>query len=161
MMQMPQLRAFGNSNPRLDELFLDTTYCNKKYSLPTQQEAISAAIEVAEHEMAISKKDVKMKTLFLFGSYTIGKERIYLSVAERLKMKVYVDSRRYRILSSLEWPKERMQMFTTNKAESCIWVVPLGTVNFKQMVDHLEEGNKTKAFTAPYSRVVGFRPTGE
>ena len=68
MMQMPQLHAFGNSNPRLDELFLDTTYCNKKYSLPTQQEAISAAIEVAEHEMAISKKDVKMKTLFLFKS---------------------------------------------------------------------------------------------
>lgn len=126
MMQMPQLRAFSNSNPRLDELFLDTTYCNKKYTLPTQKEAINAAIEVAEHEMAISKKDVKMKTLFLFGSYTIGKERIYLSVAERLKMKVYVDSRRFRILSSLEWPKERMQMFTTNKSETCLWVVPLG-----------------------------------
>eukprot|EP00579_Thalassiosira_antarctica_P031049 CAMPEP_0202032200 /NCGR_PEP_ID=MMETSP0905-20130828/65400_1 /ASSEMBLY_ACC=CAM_ASM_000554 /TAXON_ID=420261 /ORGANISM="Thalassiosira antarctica, Strain CCMP982" /LENGTH=983 /DNA_ID=CAMNT_0048596055 /DNA_START=87 /DNA_END=3037 /DNA_ORIENTATION=+ len=160
MMQMPQLRAFSNSSPRLDEIFFDTTYCDTKYALPTQEEAIGAAIEVAVKEMAISKKDIKMKTLFLFGSYTIGKEKIYLSVAEKLKMKVYVDSRRYRILSSLEWPKERMQLFTKNKSESCLWVVPLGSVNFKQMRDYMDEGNKNKAFTAPYGRVVGFRPTG-
>lgn len=64
MMQMTQLRNFSNSSPRLDEIFFDTTYCNSKYTLPTQEEAISAAIEVAEKEMAISKKE---KTLFLFG----------------------------------------------------------------------------------------------
>jgi len=160
MMGMPRLRAFGNSSPRLDELFLDTTYCNKKYTLPTQEEAIRAAIEVAEKEMATSKKNKNMKTLFLFGSYTIGKERIYISVAEHLKMKVYVDSRRYRILSSLEWPKERMQIFTTDKTETSLWVVPLGSVNHKQMRDHLEDANKNKVFAAPYGRAVGFRPTG-
>ena len=67
MMQMPQLRAFSNSSPRLDDLFLDTTYCKEKYTLPTQEEAINASIAVAEKEMALSKKDQKMKTLFLFG----------------------------------------------------------------------------------------------
>ena len=94
---------------------------------------------------------------------TIGKERIYVSVAQHLKQKVYVDRRRYRILSSLEWPKEQMQIFTTDKTETNLWVVPLGSVNFKQMPDYLDEGNsnKNKAFTAPYTRVVGFRPTGE
>ena len=111
--------------------------------------------------MATSKKDQKQKTLFLFGSYTIGKEKIYLSVAEQLKQKVYVEKRRFKILSSLEWPKERMQMFTTDKTETCLWVVPLGSVNFKQMQDHLDDANKTKAFTAPYTRVVGFKPTGK
>ena len=164
MMQMPQLKAFSNSSPRLDELFLDTTYCNKKYTLPTQEEAISAAIKVADKEVATSKKVKNNKTLFLFGSYTIGKEKIYVSVAEHLKKKVYVDKRRYRILSSLEWPKKRMQIFTTDKTETNLWVVPLGTVNFKQMQDHLEESNKAnskKALTAPYCRVVGFKPTGK
>lgn len=112
--------------------------------------------------MATSKKDQqKQKTLFLFGSYTIGKEKIYLSVAEQLKQKVYVEKRRFKILSSLEWPKERMQMFTTDKTETCLWVVPLGSVNFKQMQDHLDGANKTRAFTAPYARVVGFKPTGK
>mmetsp|Transcript_30301 Transcript_30301/g.52473 ORF Transcript_30301/g.52473 Transcript_30301/m.52473 type:complete len:112 (+) Transcript_30301:1783-2118(+) len=28
------------------------------------------------------------------------------------------------------------------------------------MRDYMDEGNKNKAFTAPYGRVVGFRPTG-
>lgn len=163
-MQMPQLKAFSNSSPRLDELFLDTTYCNRKYTLPTQKEAISAAIKVAERELVTSKKGANNKTLFLFGSYTIGKEKIYVSVAEALKKKVYVDKRRYRILSSLEWPKERMQIFTTDKTETNLWVVPLGSVNFKQMQDHLEESNMAKSkksLTAPYRRVVGFKPTGE
>ena len=134
-------------------------FADKKYSLPTQADAIAAAIEVAEKELATSKKE-RMNTLFLFGSYTIGKERIYLSVAEHLKMKVYVDKRRFRILSALEWPKERMQMFTTNKSESCLWVVPLGQVNFKGMQNFMEDGNNNKVFSTPYGRVVGFRPTG-
>ena len=161
MMQVPQLLSFSNGSSRLDEIFLDTTYCDVKYTLPTQAEAIRAAIEVAEKEMLASKKDKSSKTLFLFGSYTIGKERIYMSVAEHLQMKVFVDTRRYQILSSLEWPKERMQMFTTNKSDTNLWVVPLGSVNFKQMPDYLEEANKNKVFVAPYGRIVGFRPTGE
>jgi DNA cross-link repair 1A protein len=159
MMQMPQLCAFGNSSTRLDEIYLDTTYCDARYTLPTQEEAILAAIEVATREMKISTKDKSMKTLFLFGSYTIGKERIYMSVAESLKSKVYVDGRRYRILSQV-FTNERMRLFTTKKSETNLWVVPLGSVNFKQMNDYMEEGNKNKVFTQPYGRVVGFRPTG-
>ncbi|KAL3815300.1 hypothetical protein ACHAXA_006802 [Cyclostephanos tholiformis] len=159
MMRMPQLQAFGNSSPRLDEIFLDTTYCDAKYTLPTQEEAILAAIEVVTKEMEISKKEKSMKTLFLFGSYTIGKERIYMSVAESLKSRVYVDGRRYRILSQV-FTNERMRLFTTKKSETNLWVVPLGSVNFKQMNDYMEEGNKNKLFTQPYGRVVGFRPTG-
>jgi hypothetical protein len=105
MLQIPQIRALSTLSPRLDELFLDTTYCDKKYQLPTQEEAIAAAVAVAEEEMRKSSK-----TLFLFGSYTIGKEKIYLSVAQHLKKKVYVDSRRLRILKALGWPNERMAM---------------------------------------------------
>ena len=73
MLRMRQLRAFSNASPRLDEIFLDTTYCDKKYALPTQEEAIAAAVEVAQQEMTTSKEDIKHKTLFLFGSYTIGR----------------------------------------------------------------------------------------
>ena len=160
MMSMPQLRSFSNMNPRLDEIFLDTTYCDPKYTLPTQDAAIAAAIKVVKDEMSTAEM-MGTKTLLLFGSYTIGKEKIYLSVAEYLKTKVYVDKRRYRILSALEWPKERMDLFTTVKSESYLWVVPLGHVNFKKMPEYLEDGNKNRpVFAKPYGRVVGFRPTG-
>jgi DNA cross-link repair 1A protein len=161
MLDIPQIRALSTMNPRLDELYLDTTYCNPKYELPTQEEAIAAAIDVASEEMQKSKRG--SKTLFLFGSYTIGKEKIYLSVAQHLKQKVYVDSRRLRILKALDWPDERMSIFTSKKEETCLWVVPLGKVNFKDMPDFLEQANKSKAgkaLSAKYERVVGFRPTG-
>lgn len=161
MMSMPQIGAFSKISPRLDELFLDTTYCNAKYTLPTQQDAISAAIEVAQWEMEVSNKDKSMKSLFLFGSYTIGKEKIYMSVAESLKVKVYVDNRRYRILSQI-FSIERMQLFTTKKSDTHLWVVSLGSVNFKQMTEYMDDANKNKGLlTQPYGRVVGFRPTGE
>ena len=161
MLDIPQIRALSALSPRLDELFLDTTYCNPKYALPTQEEAIAAAINVASEEMDKSKRG--SKTLFLFGSYTIGKEKIYLSVARHLKKKIYVDSRRLRILKALDWSNEIMSIFTTKKDESCLWIVPLGKVNFKDMPDFLEQANNSKAgkaLTAKYDRVVGFRPTG-
>ena len=152
MMQQAPLRALQKGS--LDELFLDTTYCDPKYSLPTQEEAIQATIKAFEVEMKN-----KGKTLHLFGSYTIGKERIYMRVAARFGMKVYVDSRRYKILSALQWPREQMNLLTTRREDASIWVVPLGDVSFKKLLDYLPLAN-SKPFSFPYKRVVGYRPTG-
>lgn len=152
MMQQAPLRALRKTT--LDEIFLDTTYCDAKYTLPSQAEAIQATISIFEEELK-----QKAKTLHLFGAYTIGKEKMYLSVASKFGMKVYVDSRRYRILSALQWTKERMDLLTTRKEEASIWVVPLGDINFKKLPDYLPEAN-SKPFSFPYKRVVGYRPTG-
>jgi DNA cross-link repair 1A protein len=159
MMKCAPLRAFSMLQVRLDDLLLDTTYCDEKYTLPTQAEAIRATIEIAEKEWELSKRRGQ-RALLLFGAYTIGKERIYLSVAERLQLKVYVDKRRYRILSALNWSKECMSILTTNPEASCLWVVPLGHINFKNMQSYLG-GMSDKPFSKKmYDRVVGFRPTG-
>jgi len=66
MMKMPQLKAFSNANPRLNEIFLDTTYCDKKYSLPTQAEAIEATITAVEEELAMAKKRKNEDTLLVW-----------------------------------------------------------------------------------------------
>lgn len=155
MTKYAPLRAFSTLQYRLDDLFLDTTYCDEKYTLPTQADAIQATIEVAEREWQQSKTRGG-RALFLFGAYTIGKERIYLSVAEHLRCKVYVDKSRYRVLSALNWPRERMSMLTTNKDESCLWVVSLYHINFKKMQNYL--GGSDKIFSKKkYDRIVGFR----
>lgn len=152
MMQQAPLRALQRET--LDELFLDTTYCDPKYSLPTQEEAIQATIKLFDAETKNNGK-----TLHLFGSYTIGKERIYMKVASRFGMKVYVDARRYKILSALQWSREQMKLLTTRKEEASIWVVPLGDINFKKIPDYIPLAN-SKPFSFPYKRVVGYRPTG-
>ena len=160
MLSNPPLRALSLKDPQqLDDLFLDTTYCNEKYSLPTQDVAIKAAVDYAVKEVELAKQR-RERLLMLFGAYTIGKERIYLSVAERLGVKVYVNSQRYKVLSALEWPKERLEMLTTKRDESNLWVVELGHINMKRMPPYLYNLSQAKNPVQKFDRVVGFRPTG-
>lgn len=142
---------------RLERIFLDTTYCVPKHTLPSQQAAITATVQYALALVQEAKKR-KQRLLLLFGAYTIGKERIYLAVAKALGMKVYVDSRRFRILSALEWPQEQRAMLTKNSEETILWVVPLGHISMKKLPSYtsLEIGRVKRTF----DRVVGFRPTG-
>ena len=160
MLSNAPLKALSMKDPQqLDDLFLDTTYCNERYTLPTQEAAIKAAIEYAVREVEEAKRK-KERLLMLFGAYTIGKERIYLSVAERLGVKIYVNSQRLKVLSALEWPKERLDMLTTKKDESNLWVVELGHINMKRMPPYLFNLSKAKSPIQKFDRVVGFRPTG-
>jgi len=157
MMKIPQLRSFCNLDNRLDEIFLDTTYCDPKYRFPSQESVISKTIQVVEKEVALTGKE---NILFLFGSYTIGKEKVYMSIAKHLGMKVYVDSRRYRILSALQWPPTDMRLLTTSKSEASMLVVPMGHLNFKKMKEYGSSFSSTKALSSGFKRIIGFRPTG-
>jgi DNA cross-link repair 1A protein len=154
MMQHNPIREIASRHVELDELFLDTTYCDPKYSLPSQDDTIEAVVKLFQQH-----KSNRKRTLHLFGAYTIGKERMYLSVAERFGLKVYVDKSRYRVLSALEWPKERLQVLTTNQEDSCVWVVPLGHINMKKLPEYFQIANN-KPFALAYEHIVGYRPTG-
>lgn len=175
MLGQPQLRQFwqeGSNSMRLDDLYLDTTYCNEKYAtMPSQKQAIAAAVSTARNEIEGSPTKLssllpkctprKNSTLLLFGSYTIGKEKIFMSCAKSLKMKIYVEARKLRILSALNLNREQMEMFTNTKSEAQIWVVPMGHCTFQHMDAYLADANSsTKGLGCGYSRVVAFRPTG-
>eukprot|EP00977_Amphora_coffeiformis_P019592 scaffold7349_cov173-Amphora_coffeaeformis.AAC.73 len=142
---------------RLDQIYFDTTYCDPKHTLPTQQEAIDATVEYAVAQVQEAKKK-RQRLLLLFGAYTIGKERIYMAVAKALGMKVYVDARRYRILQALEWPEQERALITRRVDETMLWVVPLGHISMKKLPSytHAKIGQTQHTF----DRVIGFRPTG-
>jgi DNA cross-link repair 1A protein len=142
---------------RIDDLFLDTTYCDARYSLPSQADCIKAVVDMALKEVERAKA-TKSRLLMLFGAYTIGKEIVYMSVAKKLGLPVYVDKRRQAVLSCLDWPKEDLSILTTSPERTIVWVVPLGHVNMKKMVSY--QAIRTKGFSRDYDRVVGFRPTG-
>jgi len=162
MLKQPPLQGIVSLEYRLDDLFLDTTYCDSKYAhLPTQEEAIMATIDIAQKQILECKKNGK-KALFLFGSYSIGKERIYLSVARNLGEKVYVDSRRHKMFSCLQ-SEDWMRLLTTSKADTFLWVVPIAHINFSQMQKYLDtlSSSNNKIFSQKkYDCVIGFRPTG-
>ncbi|KAK3133418.1 hypothetical protein QOZ80_6AG0536310 [Eleusine coracana subsp. coracana] len=130
-------------------LILDTTYCNPRYDFPSQEVVIQFVID------AIQAEAFNPKTLFLIGSYTIGKERLFMEVARLLQKKIYVGAAKLQILKHLELPQEIMHWFTANEAESHIHVVPMWTLaSFKRMKF------LSNQYASRYDLIVAFCPTG-
>ncbi|KAG5541090.1 hypothetical protein RHGRI_021090 [Rhododendron griersonianum] len=135
---------------RVQTLILDTTYCDPQYDFPKQEDVIQFVIE------AIQAEAFNPKTLFLIGSYTVGrKERLFLEVARVLRKKVYVPAAKLRLLECLGLSVEDMRWFTLNEEESHIHVVPMWTLaSFKRL----------KCISSQYahrfSLIVAFSPTG-
>ncbi len=153
--------AIGTSSGlQLDELYLDTTYCDERYStIPSQREAINATLKVLEREIAECHKR-KLKPLILFGSYAIGKERLYLEICERLRVKALVDKKRYKTLAALNLPPEKMNLLTTQAEDTFVRIVPLQHINFKHMPSYYSAASGTYALSRPFDCIIGFRPTG-
>ncbi|KAG5244044.1 DNA cross-link repair protein [Salix suchowensis] len=121
MVAMPVLQMSS-----IHTLILDTTYCNAQYDFPKQEAVIQFVIE------AIQAEAFNPKTLFLIGSYTIGKERLFLEVARVLHKKVYVNMAKFRLLECLGFPEEDMRWITLNEQESHIHVVPIYEVPYSE-----------------------------
>ena len=59
-------------------LILDTTYCSLEHDdFPTQERVLKAVRDAVVHEDLLSTRK-----LFLFGTYTIGKEKVFLEAAK-------------------------------------------------------------------------------
>ncbi|XP_057957745.1 uncharacterized protein LOC131150797 isoform X2 [Malania oleifera] len=130
-------------------LILDTTYCNPQYDFPKQEAVIQFVIE------AIQAEAFNVKTLFLIGSYTIGKERLFLEVARVLRKKVYVTAAKMRLLECLGLPEEDLQWLTSNEQESHVHVVPMWTLASFRRLKHI-----SNQYAARFSLIVAFSPTG-
>ncbi|CAJ1973604.1 unnamed protein product [Sphenostylis stenocarpa] len=137
----------------IDTLILDTTYCNPQYEFPKQEAVIQFVID------AIQAETFNPKTLFLIGSYTIGrdqwdflcvrvelyfcgKERLFLEVARSLRKKVHVTAAKLRLLKCLEFKEEDMQWFTSNEHESNIHVAPMWTLASFKRLKHISNQYK-------------------
>ncbi|XP_039016858.1 DNA cross-link repair 1A protein-like [Hibiscus syriacus] len=133
----------------INTLILDTTYCNPQYDFPKQEDVIQFVIE------AIQAETFNPKTLFLIGSYTIGKERLFLEVACVLRRKVYITAAKLRLLECLGFSEEDMQWITSNDQESQIHVVPMWTLSSFKRLKHV-----SNHYARRFSLVVAFSPTG-
>lgn len=144
MVTMPVLQMSS-----IHTLILDTTYCNTQYDFPKQEAVIQFVIE------AIQAEAFNPKTLFLIGSYTIGKERLFLEVARVLHKKVYVNMAKFRLLECLGFPEEDMRWITLNEQESHIHVVPMWTLASFKRLKHL-----SSQYAGRFTLIVAFSPTG-
>lgn len=129
-------------------LILDTTYCNPKHVFPSQEQACMEVLR------AVKAESFNGKTLVLVGTYTIGKEKIFMELARHLGEKVYVGSAKRRVLSCLDLQPEEEGLLVSDDKKSSIHAVPLWNITFQRMKNIL------KYYRGRYNAVVGFRPTG-
>ncbi|QLQ78071.1 hypothetical protein HG537_0A03180 [Torulaspora globosa] len=174
----PQLISRINSicSSALDQVYLDTTYLIPGYHFPSQDSVLSVtsrfACQVAEkgirHYFNDSQQTIfkfisratanrtLYKCLFLVGTYTIGKEKLAISIAQALNTKIFVSekSSRHKIISQYisYFPED---LITHDVKQSCVHLVPLSTLKSKESIDiYFKEHSKI------YQEIIGFIPTG-
>lgn len=89
----------------IDTVYMDTTYFQPKYRFPHQRESIETVIRIAE--------EFPQKKM-VFGTYSIGKEKIFIALNKHFGQKIFAPPeklRHYEILGLGE-------VFTKNKEET-------------------------------------------
>lgn len=133
---------------RVQTLYLDTTYCSPEYTFPKQQEVINYAANTAFELVTLNPR-----TLVVCGSYSVGKEKVFLALADVLGSKVCLSRDKFNTMCSLE-SDEVKQRITTDWKSAQVHVLPMMQLSFKKLQDHLAR------FSAKYDKLVAFKPTG-
>ncbi|KAL4613008.1 DNA cross-link repair 1A protein-like [Arapaima gigas] len=121
---------------RVQTLYLDTTYCSPEYTFPSQQQVITFVAN-----MAFEYVTLHPRTLVVCGAYSVGKEKVFLALAEVLGCKAGMSRDKFGIMSCLEL-EQLSQLVTTD------WSAARG------LRTHLRK------FAATYDQVLAFKPTG-
>ncbi|XP_065528374.1 DNA cross-link repair 1A protein isoform X2 [Lathamus discolor] len=113
------------SGQQVHTLYLDTTYCSPEYTFPSQQEVIQFAVNTAFETVTLNPR-----TLVVCGTYSIGKEKVFLAIAEVLGTKASVSHDKYKTLQCLESATVN-SLISVNWDGTLLHVLPMMQINFK------------------------------
>lgn len=133
---------------KIHTLYLDTTYCSPEYTFPSQQEVIQFAVNTAFEMVTLNPR-----TLVVCGTYSIGKEKVFLAIAEVLGSKASMSRDKYKTLQCLESAAVN-SLITMNWDGTLLHILPMMQINFKGLQDHLNK------FSENFDQVLAFKPTG-
>lgn len=144
----------------IDVLYLDTTYLNPKYSFPNQDDVVFACTDKC---VSIDRGDDSKgiftsirrpgKLLVVVGTYSIGKERICVAIAQALDSKIYVSPPKKRVCNCLDDPV-LSSLLTGDPLQAQVHMQPMMEMRADTLANYLAP------YKPRFSRVVGFRPTG-
>ncbi|KAJ2795329.1 DNA cross-link repair protein PSO2/SNM1 [Coemansia guatemalensis] len=98
----------------------------------------------------------RRRVLFVVGSYSIGKERLFIEIARQLKTKIYVSRDKRTMLECIGSPS-LLALLANSMSEAQVHVVSMSMVNMRGMAEYLQAVQKEAAF---FSSIVAFSPTG-
>ncbi|PWN26416.1 DRMBL-domain-containing protein [Jaminaea rosea] len=99
------------------------------------------------------------RLLIVVGTYSIGKEKIALSIALRLGTRIFCTTpSKYRIFSQLEDEPLLQSLLTSDPTKAAVHVTSLFGVNYESLRAHLDVLRRKHG--ADFERCIAFRPTG-
>ncbi|KAJ3305371.1 hypothetical protein HDV03_001664, partial [Kappamyces sp. JEL0829] len=159
---------------KIDRCYLDTTYLNPTYTFPDQRLVLDVIANLAAklHDGAtpqhvISGEPLKAffaslgsmvaskkvgKTLFVVGSYLIGKEKVWLTIAKAIQSLVYTNPRKAKIYRALA-DDEINARLVDDPGKALVHVVPMDALKEDAFAELLLQYGHI-------DRIVAFRPTG-
>lgn len=140
---------------QLDYLFLDTTYCNPSYTFPHQDHVLAEVVCAARDE----DRRTRGRCLFFFGTYSIGKEKVFFAVAEALNLNIYANERKRSILNCCEFGSRLSSRLVSNPGQARVHVVPMRSLSADGLREYASRNKLNKSFIGCGLAVV-FRPTG-
>lgn len=139
-------------NKDIHTIYLDTTYCNPRYDFPTQDDSLEMALFILrQKKLALEKVGKKFSSvLIICGTYTIGKEKLFLGMARRVGCSVWACPEKDRVLHAVEG-----RSFGLAPPHSCqLHVVPMRDLTHEKLRSYLD------SLQGAFSEVVAFKPSG-
>jgi len=113
-----------------DLIYLDTTYLSSKRKLPPQESSIQFVIDSTKKYV---DDNIGEKFIIIVGTYLIGKEKIWMRLAEEFNFKVFLDSERYRAFEILCTTDRAYYSFLLKSITTCEADARIRVVNMKQI----------------------------
>lgn len=132
--EMEEYPEFWNNS--IDSIYLDTTYLSKRYAFQSQIESISEVKLQCGEFLKKNETVGRERCLIVCGAYKIGKEKVWMSIADEFGFKVYIDKERRKAMECLDDPNV-LSKLSPNPNEANIHVLPLGNLSYQRMVQYL------------------------
>lgn len=173
--QIVRLKQLLRHRP-INALYLDTTYLDPSHSFPCQDDVIKACGEYCYNFKQYGEAKSRMPTiekffkpisdaaaripeiseynpLVLVGTYTIGKERLAVHIAERLETKIFTQDRKRDTLAAIG-DEKLDSLLGTNGFECGVHLVNMRQLNWYSLDEYF------KPLSKKFTHLLAFMPTG-
>lgn len=124
---MEEYPEFWNND--IHTIYLDTTYLSSRYEFATQSDSIDLIVKHCREFVSCSSSSAG-KPLIICGAYKIGKEKVWLRIAQEFGYKVWIDNERRKAMQCIQ-NDEIFNVLTQFAKDGQIHVLPLGNISYK------------------------------
>lgn len=116
-------------NSVIDHLIFWSSYLSKNYDFCTQSESMEKVIADVESHRKLHAGS-NGRTLIVCGAYKIGKEKVWMSIAQTFNYKVWVDKERKRALECIG-NRDILSVIVDSPIEADVHILTMGEINYK------------------------------